>query len=188
MPEPSADPPAPRPTVLEIFLAFAGIAAVGFGGVLPWARRMLVERRRWLTPEEFVEVLSLGQFLPGGNILNVGIVVGERFRGALGALAAALGLLAAPTVIVLLLGAVYLRYQHAPGVQEGLMGVAAAAIGLIVAMVIKMAEPVLRRRAIVPMAFAVATFVAVGLLRIPLPVVVLVLAPLSIAYAWTRTA
>ncbi len=75
----------PKPSLLDLFLAFAGVAVMGFGGVLPWARRMLVEERRWLTGEEFTEVLALGQFLPGGNIINVAVVVGGRFRGPLGA-------------------------------------------------------------------------------------------------------
>ena len=69
----------------ELFLAFAGIAVMGFGGVLPWARRMLVEERRWVTAEEFTEVLSLGQFFPGGNIINVAVVIGGSASAAFSA-------------------------------------------------------------------------------------------------------
>jgi chromate transporter len=93
-----AKPPAQtvRPGLLDIFLAFSGIAIIGFGGVLPWAQRMLVEQRRWMSRHEFTEALAIAQFLPGGNILNLSVAVGQRFRGPLGALAAVAGLLAAP--------------------------------------------------------------------------------------------
>ena len=182
-PEASA---GPTPRLLDLFLAFTGVAVMGFGGVLPWARRMLVERRQWLTPDEFTEVLSLGQFLPGGNIINVAVVVGERFRGAPGALAAMVGLLAAPFAIVLGLGALYLRYAHLTEVEAALDGVAAAAAGLILAMAARMAAPLFRRGAGVPLLFAALTFAGVGLFQFSLPLVLIVLAPVSVAVAWNR--
>jgi len=157
---------------------------MGFGGVLPWAQRMLVEERRWLSGEEFTEVLSLAQFLPGGNIINVAVVVGGRARGPLGSLAAVIGLMAAPTVVVILAGGLYLRYQHLPSVHGALLGMAAAAVGLIASMGVKMLQPFVAKRALVPLLFALLTFVAVGLLRVPLPIAVVVLAPLSVAAAW----
>jgi chromate transporter len=175
---------AGTPSPLDIFLAFSGIAIVGFGGVLPWARRMLVEQRRWLTADEFTEILSLGQFLPGGNIVNVSIVVGQRFRGPLGSLAAVLGLLAAPVAIVIALGGLYLRYGQHPAVHGALHGVTAAAAGLILSMAAKMAAPLFRREKVVSLAIAAATFVAVGLLGLSLPWALLVLVPISIALAW----
>ena len=116
-PKPSAQP---KPNLLDLFLAFAGVAVMGFGGVLPWARRMLVEERRWLTGQEFTEVLALGQFLPGGNIINVAVVVGGRFRGPLGASSRSSGSMAAPIAVVILLGALYLRYEDAPRVHGAL--------------------------------------------------------------------
>jgi chromate transporter len=85
----------PDPTVIELFAGFFVVGICGFGGVLPWARRMIVEQRRWLTPAEFTEMLGLCQFLPGGNIMNVTIVLGSRFRGIPGALACFLGLMTA---------------------------------------------------------------------------------------------
>jgi chromate transporter len=173
-----------KPSLLDLFLAFTGIAVMGFGGVLPWARRMLVEQRRWLTAEEFTEVLSLGQFLPGGNIINVAVVIGGRLGGPLGSIATVAGLMTAPMIVVIMAGALYLRYQHLPSVHGALSGMAAAAIGLIVSMGVKMVQPFVAKRAPVPLLFALLTFVAVGLFRVPLPLAVLVLAPLGIAAAW----
>jgi len=165
-----------KPSLLDLFLAFAGIAVMGFGGVLPWARRMLVEQRRWLTAEEFTEALSLGQFLP--------VVVGARLGGPLGSVAAVLGLMTAPMIVVILAGALYLRYQHLPSVHGALSGMAAAAIGLIISMGVKMLQPLITKRALVPLLFVLLTFVAVGLVRVPLPLAVLVLAPLGTTATW----
>lgn len=172
------------PGLADLFLAFSGIAVMGFGGVLPWARRMLVEQRRWTSEEEFAELLSLCQFLPGGNIINIAVVVGERQRGVAGSLVAVSGLMAAPVLIVLALGTLYLQYGDLPQVQGALTGVASAAAGLILAMAAKMGEPLMRRSGRLALAFVVATFLGVGVLRYSLPIVVLVLAPLSIAAAW----
>lgn len=175
-----------KPSLLDLFLAFAGIAALGFGGVLPWARRMLVEQRRWLTPDEFVEVLSLGQFLPGGNILNVAVVVGQRFHGPLGSIAGVTGLMVAPMAIVITAGSLFLRYGQIPRVHDALDGVTAAAVGLILGMLWKMASPFFNRRALVPLGFAVAAFLAVGVAQVTLPLVLLILVPASVAFAWVR--
>ena len=176
----------PKPGILDLFLAFSGIAIIGFGGVLPWARRMLVEQRRWLTADEFAEILSLGQFLPGGNIINVAVVVGGRLAGPLGSLAGVLGLMTAPTIVVIMAGALYLRYQDLPAVHGALTGLAAAAVGLIASMFLKMVQPFVAKRAVVPILFVVVTFVAIGLFKVPLPLAVLVLAPISTAFAWRR--
>jgi chromate transporter len=173
-----------QPGLLDLFLAFSGIAMMGFGGVLPWARRMLVEQRRWVTAAEFTEVLSLGQFLPGGNIINVAVVVGGRMRGVAGAVVAVIGLMAAPTVVVILAGALYLRYQDVPGVHGALTGMAAAAVGLIASMGVKMLQPLVAQRAVAALLFVLITFVAVGVFRVSLPLAVLILAPLSVAAAW----
>lgn len=174
----------PLPTSLELFRAFAGMSAVGFGGVLPWARRVLVEQRGWLTPEEFNDGLSLAQFLPGGNIINLGIIVGQRFRGAAGAFACVIGLFAAPVFIVVALALLYGRYGHSAAAAGGMRGLAAAAAGLLIATAAKTARPLLRRDALAPVAIAVVAFAAVAVLRLPLPTVLLVLAPFSVALAW----
>jgi chromate transporter len=176
--------PAPKPGLGELFLAFFGISIMGFGGVMPWARWMVVEKRGWLTPAEFNEALSLCQFLPGGNIINFGVVVGNRNGGALGAIAAVSGMLIAPFFIVIGLAIVYAQFSQMPGVNGMLIGVSAAASGLITSMTIKMALAM--KEEIVPLLFAVAGFVAVGVFRVPLIVAVLVMAPLTILYAWRR--
>ena len=140
---------------------------------------MLVEERGWLDPEEFTELLGLCQFLPGGNILNLSVAVGLRFRGAAGAVAAITGLISAPAVIVVALGLVYARFSEDAVLRHGFAGLAAAACGLLVAMAVKLAAP-LRTR---PLAagLAVLCLVAIGVLRLPLLPSLLVLAPLSTA-------
>jgi chromate transporter len=174
------------PSLGELFLAFSGVAVVGFGGVMPFARRMLVEQRRWMTPDEFNDAYSVAQFLPGGNILNLAVLVGQRHHGALGSFLAVAGLLAAPFVIMVLLGVVYQRYGEVPAVHDALAGVAAGAAGLIVTMAAKMADPLVRRRAAIPIAIAALAFLAAGVAQLPLLAVVAVLAPLSVALAWMR--
>jgi chromate transporter len=175
-----------RPTLGVLFLSFAKISLSGFGGVLPWARRMIVEEKKWMTAEEFNEAFSLSQFLPGPNIVNFSVVFGSRFRGVPGAAVALLGLIGPPVAIVTFLGFLYARYGEIEPLQRMLAGVTAAAVGLFIAVTVKMAEPVFRSLRAPGPFIAAAAFVAVGLLRWPLPYVLLVLAPLSIALAWWR--
>src|SRR5271168_616616 len=96
LPPASASPPLVRPSIAELFIAFATISLSGFGGVLAWSRRMMVEERKWLTPEQFNETYAVCAFLPGGNILNFSVIFGSRFRGPLGGLAASVGLMGPP--------------------------------------------------------------------------------------------
>lgn len=174
------------PGLGELFYAFLSIALAGFGGVLPWARRMLVERKAWLTEEEFTETLSLCQSLPGPNIVNVSIVVGSRFAGAKGAVVSLTGLVAAPMVIVIGLGALYGRFGGLERMQGAIGGIGAAAAGLVVATAAKLAEPLLKRRPLLAAPFILTAFLAVGVLRLPLPWVLLILAPISVAMVWRR--
>jgi chromate transporter len=177
--------PADAPSVAELFLRFTQVGASGFGGVMPWARRMLVEERRWLNADEFSEVLSLCQVLPGPNIVNMAVSVGTRFHGAPGAIAAFLGLLCAPFAIILLLGALFTHYGDLPSISAAFRGISAAAAGLIVAMGLKMAAS---RRLRSPMAvFALAAFAGIALVRLPLGVFLLMAAPASIAAAAWRS-
>ena len=180
---PPAVPPAPHPSVSELFTAFFSMALHGFGGVLPWARRAIVEDKRWMTAQEFNEAFAVAQFLPGANIVNLAVVFGGRLHGAAGAAVALAGLLIPPVVIVLTLGVLYARYGDAEALQRVLAGVASAAAGLILAIVVKMTQPLLRTLSPAPVV-AVAAFVAVGVLRYPLPWVLVVLAPISIALVW----
>lgn len=174
----------PVPTVPELFLGFARVAALSFGGVLPWARFVLVERRRWLTSEEFTDTLALCQLLPGPNIVNVSVAVGARFHGPVGSLAAVLGLTTLPVAIVLALATAYARFAEVPAVAGALSGMAAAAAGLVVAMALKMGEPILRQRFRASAPVIAATFAAVALLRWPLWPVILVMAPLAVWAGW----
>jgi len=166
------------PGVVGLFRGFLILGLTGFGGVLPLARHMVVEQRRWLTGAEFSELLSLCQFLPGGNIINLSVAIGLRFGGIPGSIAALVGLIAAPTAVVLVLGVIYARYNNEPHVVHMFAGLAAAAAGLLVAMALKLALP-LRHR---PMAIAIAVivFVAVAVFHLPLVPTMLVIAPLSI--------
>lgn len=177
-PGPDASPPSRR----ALFLGFLIVGMQGFGGVLPFARRMLVEQRRWLTEREFIEVLSLSQFLPGPNIVNVSIIVGSRFRGLSGSVAASLGLMLMPFLIVLALAAVYAQFAAIEAVRGATNGVSAAATGLVIAVGIKMAHPL--KGVAWQIAMAALTFVAIALLRIPLLWALAMLAPVSIAIAW----
>ncbi|WP_158925198.1 chromate transporter [Acidisphaera sp. S103] len=167
MSETSSDVPArPNPTVFDLFAGFFMVGICGFGGVLPWARRMIVEQRKWLTQPEFTDMLGLCQFLPGGNIMNVTIALGSRFRGVAGAAACFLGLMTAPVAIVIGLGVVYDRYADFPPVHRAFVALSAAAAAYLLATAWKIASP-LRGR---PLAIGVAalTFVVIAVLRLPM--------------------
>jgi len=169
------------PSLSALFQAFLVMGLLGFGGVLPLARRGLVETRGWLTPDEFNALLSVCQILPGGNVINLSIAVGQKFRGPLGALVCFVGLMAAPCAIVLSLGALYGRYHEAPQVRRLFVGLAAAAAGLLIALALKTARPLWGRPA--GLAFAALTFLAIAVLRLPLAPTLVVLALASIAAA-----
>src|SRR5436190_24357109 len=128
-------------TLTVLFLGFLQVALSGFGGVLAWARRMIVEERRWLSDQDFTAMLGLCQFLPGGNIVNLSIQVGARFRGPLGSLAAISGLMLAPMAIVLALGGLYAGFGHAGIVRGAFAGISACAAGLVIGTAIKMTAP-----------------------------------------------
>src|SRR6202051_1972784 len=139
MPAPQPSPIAPNP--LELFIAFSLISVYGFGGVLYWSRRMMVDERKWMTAEEFNEAYALCNFLPGPNIVNFSVVFGRQVGGTVGALVALLGLLGPPFLLVTLLGAIYCYYRDIPALQRVLAGVAAAAAGLTIKTGIQMAGP-----------------------------------------------
>jgi chromate transporter len=172
----------PVPTVFDLFAGFFTVGVLGFGGVLPWARRMIVEQRKWLTQSEFTEMLGLCQFLPGGNIMNVTIALGSRFQGVAGAAASLLGLMTAPVAIVIALGVLYDRYADYPPVHRAFVALAAAAAAFMLSTAWKIATP-LRGR---PLAIAVAacTFVVIAILRLPLQLAMPALAIISTLLLW----
>jgi chromate transporter len=180
------DSTGPAPNARGLFLGFLGVGLTGFGGVLPFARRMLVEQRGWLSEADFNETLALCQSLPGPNIVNMTVVVGRRFAGAGGALAAFLGLMVAPVAIVIALGVLYERYGAVGRMPGAIAGLGATAAGLVAATAFKMARPLLARRPVSSGAVAVMAFAGVGILRLPLDVVMAVMAPISVALAWIR--
>jgi len=182
---------APQPSIAELFLAFAAISLSGFGGVLAWARRIMVERRRWFTADQFNEAFALCAFLPGGNMVNFAVIFGARIRGPLGALAALAGLLGPPMILIIAVGALYAHYGDLPALRRMLTGIAAAAAGLMLATVAKMARPLFKgsfkSSAVIAPVIAVATFAAIGILHWPLPLVLLVIMPVSIGAAFRNT-
>jgi chromate transporter len=178
------DPQADPPTLTQLFMGFFWLGMTAFGGALPMARRMAVEKHRWISGEEFTTLLGLCQFLPGGNIINLSVALGMRFRGVPGALAAMLGFVLMPTVVVIILGVVYEHYQDDPHVRHLFAGLAAAAAGLLISLALKIGAPLLKDRwgTIV----AVLCFVAVAVLRLPLLPTMLILTPLSILVIWRK--
>jgi chromate transporter len=189
MSEPAAASPAPDTppiSLTALLVAFLTISLSGFGGVLAWSRRMVVEERRWMSAEEFNEAYALCQMLPGPNIVNFSVIFGSRFRGPLGAAVAFVGLLGPPVVIVTVFGILYARYGQIESVQRVLAGVSAAAAGLIIGTTAKMSEPLFSGGWNAGPLIALVTFIAIGVMRWPIHWVLLVLLPLGFAWAWWR--
>jgi chromate transporter len=185
--EPEPELRAPR-SKSELFVAFTWLALQGFGGVMAVAQRELVERLRWLSKEQFVEMLSLSQVLPGPNVINLSLMFGDRHFGWRGALVAMAGMLAAPLVIVLALAALYVQFSSVPQVAGALRGMGAVASGLILATGLKLA-PMLKHNpmGLWPCGLIVAASAgAIGWLRWPLVWVVLALGVSGFVWAWHR--
>ncbi len=159
------------PDLRALFSGFSSVGLSGFGGVLPFARRMLVEERRWMTAEEFNTQLGLCQFLPGPNVINLAVVVGKRYRGLAGAIVAPVGLLAGPLAIVLVLALLYDRFGGLPLAQCMLRGIAAAGCGLLFAMAWRMGAALKDKPVFLP--FTALTVAAIAWLRWPLPSVMI---------------
>jgi chromate transporter len=183
-PDISTAAPPTQPGLLELFVAFAKMSLAGFGGVLVWARRGIVDQHRWMTAEEFNETFALCHFLPGPNIVNLSVVFGARFRGVAGGIAAFAGLVGPPMVIATILAALYARYGEIDALRRILAGVSCAAVGLLIAVVFKMMMPLIKKRDAVGLAILLAVFIAIGLLRQPLQAVLLVAIPLSLAITY----
>lgn len=177
-----------NPGLARLFIEFAKMSLMGFGGVLVWARRAIVEKHKWMTPEQFNETFALCHFLPGPNIVNLSVVFGSRFAGVPGAIAAFLGLVLPPVLICLCLGLLYARYGEIEALRRTLAGVVCATAGLFFATVIRMLQPIVQQRQVVALTMTAAVFAAVGILRLPLPPVLLVAIPLSIFIVWLMQA
>jgi chromate transporter len=184
-----AAPDRPHPGSLpELFLAFTVLALQGFGGVLAVVQRELVDRKRWLTDEEFIEDWAVAQIMPGPNVVNLSMMIGARYFGLRGALTALVGMLAVPLVLILLLAVVHARFADNPQVAGALRGMAAVSAGLIAAAGLKMS--VALRRSPLSLAWCLAIglagFVLVALLRLPLAPVLLVLGGLGCVLAYRK--
>jgi chromate transporter len=169
---------------LDLFLGFLKIGLIGFGGIAPWARHVIIEERRWLTENEYAAILGIGQILPGPNTMNAAVLIGDRLQGVPGVLLCLAGQMAMPLVIVTSLAVVYEHFSAVPEVKAALAGAAASAAsaaGLVMGTALKMA----RKVRLTPLALLVAIIgvVAIGLLAWPLVPVILMLVPLGIIAA-----
>lgn len=194
---PKAEPVTPdggaiqRPSSLtDLFLSFTFLALQGFGGVLAVVQRELVEKKRWMTREQFVEDWAVAQILPGPNVVNLSMMIGDRYFGLRGALVALAGMLAAPLVVVLMLALVYAQFAGNPQVAGALRGMGAVAAGLIAATGLKLFGA-LRKH---PLGVALCVvlgglcFAAVALLRLPLAWALFSLGGLACALTWRKLA
>jgi chromate transporter len=159
-------PATPPRSLTELFLGFLSIGARSFGGVLPWAHRVMVEERRWLEPADFAETIGLCQFLPGPNVGNASIVLGKRWFGVKGALVAFLGLMALPFCWVLALGILYADFVDVPLVKAVVTGVGAAGAGLFIGTAIKLGRTLVKKP--VALVLVAACFIAVAIGRVSL--------------------
>jgi chromate transporter len=170
-----------RVTLTALFVAFLKVSLLGFGGGLIWARRIVVERQRWVDDQEFAEILTLCQLMPGPNIVGITTCVGSKLRGTVGAIAAVSGFILIPWAVGLSLGSLYLRYAHLAVLQNTLGGLSAAAAGLMIATGIRLMMP--HRSRATALLFTALAFTGMAFVKLPLFVVLLGLGPLSIAVA-----
>lgn len=188
MPAPSASqhpqPESPR----DLFLSFSMLALQGFGGVLAIVQHELVEKKRWLTREEFVEEWAVAQIMPGPNVVNLALMIGGRYFGLRGALSALAGMLVAPTLVVLLLALLYTQYAGHPQVAGALRGIGAVAAGLILASGLKLLVTLKANPLGIPLslAFGLLTFAGIALLRWPLAYVLPTLGGLACVLVYRK--
>ena len=168
-------------SLTALFVGFLKVSLLGFGGPIVWARRIVVEQQRWVDDQEFAEILTLCQFMPGPNIVGITICVGSRLRGPIGAVAAVAGFILIPWTIGLSLGGLYLQFAHLAVLRNILGGLSAAAAGLMIATGIRLLMPHRSRRT--ALLSAALAFTGMAVAKLPLLVVLLGLAPLSIAIA-----
>jgi chromate transporter len=187
-PSPAPPPDAPLPTnptatVGALFWLFFQIGAMSFGGgLVAWVYREVVERRRWLAAPEMLSGIALAQVLPGINIANLSVYVGQRMRGVVGSIVSLVGLLTAPFFLAIALASVYAQIDSISWVHAFMAGVATAAVGLVLSVTVKSIRTAIR--GIGPIAILAFIAISVGILRWPMVPVVLACAPVSVALAW----
>ncbi len=174
----------------DLFVSFTVLALQGFGGVLAVVQRELVEKKRWMTREQFIEDWAVAQILPGPNVINLSLMIGGRYFGLAGALAGVAGMLTAPLVVALLLAAAFGGVSDAAWAQGALRGMGAVSAGLIAAVGLKMISALRANPMGMPVcvALAVASFVGVGLLRWPLAYVLLGTGLVACSWAYWQLA
>jgi chromate transporter len=172
----------------DLFWSFTWLALQGFGGVVAVVQRELVEKKQWLTHEEFLEDWAVAQILPGPNVANLSLMIGDRYFGLRGALVALAGMLAVPMLIVLALAAVFAGISDTPGVQGAMRGMGAVAAGLITATGFKLIGALKKNVMGAPVCWSLAaiTFIAIALLRVPLAWLLLGVGGLACAWAYRQ--
>lgn len=184
---PSSAPQRPQ-SLADLFISFTLLSLQGFGGVLGVVQRELVERKQWMTQEEFLEDWAVAQIMPGPNVVNLSLMIGARHFGFVGAMTALAGLLALPLLIVLVVGVLHDRFADNPAVVGALRGLAAVSAGLIAGAGLKLTAALARGP--IPLVWStgicVLGFVLVALLHLPLLAVLLVLGSLGCVVAWRK--
>ena len=183
------DGASPRPSSLaDLFWSFTRLALQGFGGVLAIVQRELVEEKQWLTPEEFMEDWAVAQILPGPNVVNLSMMIGDRYFGWRGALTAVAGMLAFPLLIVLALAALFAGIADSPGIQGALRGMGAVAAGLIAGTGLKLISSLKKNVMGAPVCWSLSaiTFIAIALLHVPLVWVLLSAGTLACVWAYRQ--
>lgn len=167
------------PNCKTLFLGFMKLGLMGFGGVLPLARRMIVEEQKWLSPDKFTNLLGICQILPGGNIINMSVAIGYEFAGVKGALSSILGLIFAPTIIVISLYQMYSIFQNIPLMQHMVQGLAATAAGLLFATGFKMLKPLMKSK--MTYFTLIFTIIFMLLIKLPLALTLLILVAINMS-------
>jgi chromate transporter len=172
----------------DLFWSFTKIALQGFGGVLAIIQRELVDKKQWLTLDEFVEDWAVAQILPGPNVVNLSLMLGDRYFGTRGALAALAGMLTFPLLAILVIAVVFTGIADSPVAQGALKGMGAVAAGLIAAVGLKLVKALQSNvmGVTVCIALAAMTFVAIAILRIPLVWVLLSIGVLATGWAYRQ--
>lgn len=187
MSEASAAVEAARPGLLELALTFNKIALASFGGGLSaWSREVVVVERRWMTDEEFLSALTICRILPGANQVNMAVFVGVKFHGLPGAVAACVGLVFVPVLIVLAMAWFYFTYSKVPAIKDVLHGMTPAAVAMTFAMAFKTGKKCLGEP--VAIALFVAIFVLSAVVRLPLFASLAICGPLALWWGWPRQA
>jgi chromate transporter len=186
-PDTALDRPRPHSTG-DLFVSFTWLALQGFGGVLAVVQREIVEKKGWLTPDEFLEDWAVAQVLPGPNVINLAVLIGDRYFGVRGAAAAVTGLLAAPLVVVMALALLHAHHANDPRVAGALRGMGAIAGGVIAATGFKLV-PALHRNPlgfVACIAIVALVFAAVAIARVPLGWVLLGIGTAACAWTWRK--